>query len=274
MREAREEGPRGIGDAMEIAKHIAFVEQEGKLFADAARRAGLDARVPSCPGWDVRDLVRHLGMIHLWAAGHIAFPHEEPDYESEAEELADFAKYWPDLGTFWVDDEELIDWYAKTNANLVEALTSASPDVESWTFLPAPSPLAMWARRQAHEIAIHRFDAEEADSAPTAFDPLLADDGIDELLAGFAPRGSSFEVDTTSAMLVRATDTGSVWHTTMSPDGIATSRVAGPADVVLTGTASDLYLAVWNRADDSAITIEGDKDVLQTWHENYRIRWS
>ena len=48
------------------------------------------------------------------------------------------------------------------NANLIEALDSASPDLEAWTFLPAPSPLAMLARRQAHETAIHRYDAESA----------------------------------------------------------------------------------------------------------------
>ena len=49
---------------MEIAEHIAVIEREGQLFANAAEQAGLDAEVPSCPGWDVRDLVRHLGMIH------------------------------------------------------------------------------------------------------------------------------------------------------------------------------------------------------------------
>ena len=259
---------------MDVAQHITVVEREGNLFADAARRAGLDAEVPDCPGWEVRDLVRHLGMIHLWAAGHVAFPHEDPLYESEAEEHADFARYWPDLGIFWPADDELIDWYLRTNANLVRSLNEASPGLEAWTFLPAPSPRAMWARRQAHEIAVHRFDAEHAGREETGFEAALADDGIDEILAAFAPRASSFPVDRTASMLVHATDTGSSWHVTISPDGVTTSRDPRPADVTLSGTASDLYLAVWNRGDDSAISIDGDRTVLETWHEAYRIEWS
>ena len=107
---------------MDVAEHIAVLEQEGKLFADASRRSGLDTAVPSCPDWDVRALVRHLGMIHLWAAGHVAFPHEEPDFETEEEELASFTEMWPALGTFWPDDDDLIDWYLLTHANLVDAL--------------------------------------------------------------------------------------------------------------------------------------------------------
>ena len=47
-------------------------------------------------------------------------------------------------------------------ADLVAALAAAPDDLECWTFLPAPSPRAMWARRQAHETAIHRVDAELA----------------------------------------------------------------------------------------------------------------
>jgi uncharacterized protein (TIGR03083 family) len=259
---------------MEIAEHIAAIEEEGKRFAGAARRSGLDAQVPSCPGWEVRDLVRHLGMIHLWAAAHIAFPHDEPDYGSEDEEHAAFAEFWPSLGVFWPQDDDLIDWYLRTNANLVAALESASPNVEAWTFLPAPSPLAMWARRQAHEIAVHRFDAEHASSHETGFEQAFADDGIDELLAAFAPRRASFPVERTSTMVVHADDTGSVWQVTLSPDGITTSRGEALADVTLRGPASDLYLSVWNRGDDSRITVDGDRDVLRTWHENYRIRWS
>lgn len=259
---------------MEIEEHIAIVEQEGKRFADESRASGLDSEVPPCPGWDVRDLVRHLGMIHLWAAGHIAFPHEEKGAETEAEEHEEFAGYWPELGIFWPEDDDLIDWYLRTNANLVSALKSAPEDLEAWTFLPAPSPRAMWARRQAHEISVHRWDAESAGAGGTGFDQVFADDGIDEILAGFAPRKQEFPVEEAHTMLVRTSDTGSQWHVTMAPDGISTSRGVGPADVTLSGSASDLYLAMWNRGDDSLITVEGDQAVFDIWHGNYHIRWS
>ena len=259
---------------MEIAQHIAAIGDEGRLFAKAAERAGLDADVPACPGWNARELVRHLGMIHLWAAAHVAFPHDEPDYESEEEELAAFAESWPTLGTFWPEDDELIDWYLRTNTNLIEVLKSASPSVEAWTFLRAPSPLAMWARRQAHEIAIHRYDAEEAAGEVTGFDPGFASDGVDEILAAFAIRKPSFPVDAPRTMLVHASDTGDRWQVTMAPDGITTVRSDGPADVTLEGCAADLYVTMWNRGDDTAINVSGDRDLLDLWHHNVRVRWS
>lgn len=259
---------------MEIAEHITAVGQEAKLLAEAARRGGLEADIDPCPGWTMRDLVRHLGMIHLWAASHVAFPHDEPGYESEDEEHAAFAGFWPTLGIFWPDDGDLIDWYLRTNGNLVDSLESASPDVAAWTFLPAPTPLAMWARRQAHETAVHRFDAQDATGAVSQFDPLFAADGIDELVSGFAPRKDQFPTTSTRTMVIHANDTGDRWHVTLAPDGIATVRGDGPADVTLSGDASDIYLTLWNRGKDSTLTVEGDRGLLDLWHNNVRVRWS
>lgn len=255
---------------MEIAEHITIVAQEAKSLAAAAEQGGLDADVPTCPGWDMRELLRHLGMIHLWAAGHVAELHDG----SWGSELPDLAEYWPDLAVFWPDDEQLIGWYLETNANLVQALESKPLDGESWTFLPAPSPLAMWARRQAHETAVHRFDAEHAAGIASTFDPVLASDGIDEILMGFAPRKDEFPVDRVRTMAVHATDTDDRWHVTLAPTGITTVRGDGPADVALAGDASDLYLMLWNRGEHSGITVTGDRGVLAKWHNNVRVRWS
>ena len=255
---------------MEIAEHITLVGQEAKLLAEAAERGGLDADVPTCPGWDMRELLRHLGMIHLWAAGHVA----QLQDVSWGDDLAEFTEFWPELGIFWPDDERLISWYLETNANLVQTLETAPSDVEAWTFLPAPSPLAMWARRQAHETAVHRFDGENAAGIPSAFDPVFASDGIDELVAGFAPRKSEFPVDRERTVLVHATDTDDRWHVTLAPTGITTSRGDGPADVTLAGPASDLYLMLWNRGDHSSVTVTGDREVLANWHNDMRVRWS
>lgn len=255
---------------MEIAEHITAVGYEAKLLAEAARQSGLDADVPTCPGWDVRELLRHLSMIHLWAAGHVAELHEG----SWGGELDDLAEFWPDLAVFWPDDEDLIDWYLKTNANLIDKLESSPPDLDAWTFLPAPSPLAMWSRRQAHETAVHRFDAENAAGIATSFDSVFASDGIDEILAAFGPRKGEFPISEVKTMAVHATDANDQWHVTMAPDGITTFRGVGPADVSIAGDAADIYLAVWNRGDNSDLTITGDREVLAAWHNGHRVRWS
>ena len=57
---------------MGITTHITAIGREGARLAEAAALAGLDAPVPWCPGWDVRELLRHLSEIHLWAASHVA----------------------------------------------------------------------------------------------------------------------------------------------------------------------------------------------------------
>ena len=173
---------------MDVSDYIGFVASEGALFAAAAEHGELSARIAPCPDWDMGDLVRHLGMIHLWAAANVAFP--EPNW-LDVEELPDLVRYWPDLtgeSGEYPNDAELVTWYRATLANLVEVLESAPADVAAFTFLPAPSPLTMWARRQASEIAIHRFDAEQARGIATHFDPQFAADMLDELMCGFAPR--------------------------------------------------------------------------------------
>ena len=255
---------------MEITEHITAVGQEAKLFAQAAEQGGFDVDIATCPGWTMRDLVRHLIEIHLWAAAHVAQPHDKP----WVDDLAELTAFWPDLAVFWPNDKDLVDRYLDTNANLVNALESAPLDVESFTFLPAPSPLAMWARRQAHETAVHRFDAENAAGITSEFNPQFAADGIDELVAAFAPRRNEFPIESDQTMLVHAQDTNDAWRVTMGPEGITTIRGDGPANVTLTGDASDLYLVLWNRTDDSNITITGDGELLDLWHGSNRIRWS
>jgi len=257
---------------MEIAEHITAIGQEAKLLAAAAKQGGLDVDIPTCPGWDMRELLRHLSMIHLWAAGHVAQLHD-----GSWSSLTELTEFWPDLAVFWPDDDQLIDWYLETNTNLVHTLESAPLDVESWIsprWEPRPSPVGTWARRQAHETAIHRFDAENAAGIASGFDPTFASDGIDEILAGMVPRREAIPIASVQTMVVHASDTDNRWHMTFAPEGITTIRGDGPADVTLTGDASDLYLAMWNRTDDFNITVTGDRELLDKWHDNVRIRWS
>lgn len=256
------------GPTVDVAEHIAVIESEGRLFAEAAQLSGLDSQVPSCPGWDVRELVRHLSSVHLWAAAHVA--NRATQWRDHGP--AELKEYWPDLAVFWPADDELIDWYVETNANLVAELNAAPADRECLTFLPAPTPIAMWARRQAHETSIHRSDAESPRSAYAGYDPAVAADGIDEILMLFAPRWGIPSAEAKS-MVVRTTDTNDMWRVTMGPDSISARRGDGSADVTLTGCASDLYLSVWNRGNPP-ITVTGDPELVATWRANFTFKWN
>ena len=44
--------------------------------------------------------------------------------------------------------------------------------------------------------------------------------------------------------------------------------------LTIAGTASDLYLAMWNRGDDSQLTLDGDGTLMEYWREASRVRWS
>jgi len=254
---------------MEIATHVAHIEQEARSFVTAAARGGLDAAVPSCPGWDVRELVRHLSEIHLWAAAQVAGRATQlwPDG------LDELATWWPELAVFWPDDDDLLDFYLATSDNLVRQLKDPPPDVDARTFLPAPTPLAMWARRQCHELTIHRVDAEQAAGVGSVIDPAVASDGIDELLMAFAPRATETPLAAARCMVVDATDTGDRWSVTMGPEGIDTTRSDGRGDVRVSGSAVDLYRSLWNRGD-ADVGVDGDPDVLAAWHANHHVRWS
>jgi len=254
---------------MDVDTHIEAISREGKRLATAASHARLDDPIPWCPGWDTRELLRHLSEIHLWAASHVA----RRAVREGASELVDLEASWPDLAVFWPGDDALTDYYLATNTNLVAELESAPSDLATWTFLPAPSPRQMWARRQAHETAIHRFDAESATASVSGFDPTFASDGIDEILTAMAPRIDELPLESCVTMAISPSDVDERWLVTLGPDGIETVRADGPADLVLTGLASDLYLAVWNRGDDTAITLTGDLTVLDTWRTRHRARW-
>lgn len=257
---------------MEITEHIACLRTEGELLAKAAEAVPLDTPVPSCPGWRVRDLLAHLGFVHRWATGYVAGGLTEPVDDPDEPELLRLAP----------GDETLTGWFREGHASLVAVLSAASPDLRCWTFLPAPSPLAFWARRQAHETAIHRIDAQRAaGQTPDPFPPGLAADGIDELLTGFGGRNPRALSDTPATLAVRISDAGDrAWTVTMGREGSGVSRelvepaVAG-RHCEVGGPASALYLLLWNRGSTSqGIDVTGDADVLTTWRDRLRVRWS
>ncbi len=183
------------------------------------------------------------------------------------------------VGT-WPSDGELVEWFLDGHAGLVAALSAAPADLECWTFLRAPSPLAHWARRQAHETAIHRVDTElAAGTALSPIDAAFAADGVDELLCGFVPRRSTrLRAERPASLRVRSTDAGAAWLLRMESDGVTSTREdeAAPSAAVtactVSGTAADLYLALWNRRGREQLTVEGDDAVLAHFLDSVQVR--
>ena len=233
--------------------------------ADVARDAALSAPVPTCPGWDLRELVRHLGGVHTWATTYVASPRAEPIRQSLEEQVGG-----------WPDDDELLDWFRDGGDRLADVIAEAEPSLETWTFLEAPTPLLFWARRQAHETAIHRVDAElTVGEGPAGFDATLAADGIDELLTAFITRPRRGPRHATPVALgVDADDVSRAWTVRFDAEGCATERgAAGETDVRAHGTADELYRWVWNRLPLDGVRLEGDRALAQVWRDTVQVKW-
>lgn len=266
----REWGVRGVpwfDLGVEIPDFIEHLADEGIRLATASARVGWDTPLPRSD-WNVRDLVTHVGGVHRWATDVVC---------TGATDLDTPAGLAVGRGP---GDEDLLEWFVTGHAALVSALRSAPPDLAAATFLPAPSPLHFWARRQAHETAIHRADADAASGELSNYAPGFAQDGIIELLHGFAARKSR-RIDREATVVLDATD-GPSWLVSLGgeqiradtiddvaradSDGVAAAR----ADV--RGSSSDLYLWLWNR--DSQVVLSGSQEVADLWASTMRVRWS
>jgi uncharacterized protein (TIGR03083 family) len=249
---------------MDVSEHVAALDIAGRRFAAVVAGTNLNTAVPPCPGWDVRDLVRHLGGVHRWATLYVS----EARTAMIDLELEELVGGWP-------SDSDLVDWFVVGHGRLVECLAAAPADLDCFTFLAAPSPLAMWARRQAHETSIHRIDAESAANTLTPFPRDLALDGIDEVLTALITRrGRGPRSPVERRIQFSPEDSPERWTVWFNSESCRTERSGTAADVTASGAASDLYAWVWNRPSIGKVTIAGDATVAGLWQQTAHGRKS
>src|SRR4051794_150222 len=138
-----------------LAGYLGWLRSAAHRLDADARQAGLQAQVPTCPGWTVRDLLVHQGMVHRWAAANVA----GSAAAGLAADLAadEVARRAEEAGYAAAD---LPGWFHDGSAALAAALQGAPVDLAAMVFLKdVPAPREFWARRQAHETTIHAADA-------------------------------------------------------------------------------------------------------------------
>jgi uncharacterized protein (TIGR03083 family) len=232
---------------VEPATHLRHLRADATALLEAAI-ADPEAPVASCPGWDRRKLVTHLCVPYGWATAQaLAGPDEKRGFRDAARPA---------------EDEDVFEFFDRAADRVVDVLGAMDTDA-TWPTFAGPRPGAWFPRRMAMETAIHRFDA-----AGGGFDAAFAVDGIDELLAEFAPLlpPDGF-AGATSTLHLHATDvdTGE-WLVTLGPDRVSSERRHAKGDAALRGAASDLYLFTWNRVPlDERFEVIGDRAAAERW---------
>ena len=90
---------------------------------------------------------------------------------------------------------------------------------------------------------------------------------------GFITRGKGrLQAAEPYTVVARTSDTGHAWTLRVGEGRIVTTPGATDRAEAELGTAVQLYLSLWNRADE--ITADGRPDLLDHRRQQVRIRWS
>jgi uncharacterized protein (TIGR03083 family) len=223
----------------------------------AAADLGLDAEVPSCPGWRVERLVGHVGRVYRTMAGWVRSGVAPTDVPR------------PPAGP------DVRGWTAEALESLVDALSSDTRPglVPTWA---GDQPALFWPRRMALETAIHRWDAEAAHGVAQPIDAELAVDGVDELLDVLMPVHAGGEALTGDGETIHlhATDVDGEWLVTLTSGRPTVERTHAKGNVAVRGPASDLLLLLWNRGDAAGrerLQVFGDSGLLDRWAGSIRL---
>ncbi|MCT9930080.1 maleylpyruvate isomerase family mycothiol-dependent enzyme [Planotetraspora sp. A-T 1434] len=260
--------------------HIEYADATGReiaRMAEAVRGHDPATPVPTCPGWDLAELVAHTGAVHRWAAAMVRdlAPRR---YDRQAMDHGLPSRF-----------EDYPAWLEEGAVLLVEALKEQDPDAEMWSWA-GDRHARFWSRRQLHETVIHRADVELAVGAEPSIAESLVDDqslvdedvaadGVSELLdvlpyASWRPLLAELRGDGETISWQPGTGTG--WLIRLTPDGFSYERSSAPGQsTVRTATARDVLLMAWGRRRPQDrpedYVIEGDSTLLRWWAERSAI---
>ena len=241
------------------------IQDESDRFGVVLARTDPANRVPTCPDWNAVDLLKHFTQVHQFWAAVIGD-------RLTGTAVGEFEKSRPALPD---DPAQLLDLRHEATADLLTALTDRDPSEQAWSWFPADQTVGFTWRMQTHEATMHRVDAELAAGLPISrIDPEVAADGIDHavnVMWAWAP--AEVERRVTGTIELKATDTsqswlvktfrwsGQAWGQTFNAQIGCERAEAGEADATVTGTAEDLDLLIWTRADRTVVR-SGDQHAL------------
>jgi len=235
---------------MEYEGFVEHVRADGRTLADAAD-GNIDAEVPSCPGWRVKDLVAHIAQVY--------------EHKIECTRLGKAPDPWPPE---WPQADDPVPWFRDAHAQLLHMFETSDATTPSATWWPADQTVGFWARRMAHETSVHRVDAELARGTPTPVDAALATDGVDEILHIMLAGDWSEDADEAAhGQRVSVETGGAAWEVVLDRGAMTVTDGTGGSDARLGGDPSDVLLWLWGRAGDDRVTYEGEAETRRVLRE-------
>jgi uncharacterized protein (TIGR03083 family) len=225
----------------------------------------LTTRVPSCPDWTTADLAAHVAEVYQHKTECIRLGTEPTSWEPET-----------------LDPDPLTALEA-TYAALLAQFDAHDPADRAGSWYKPNQTVGFHIRRMAQETVIHRVDAELAAAAAATAPPTpipspipedLALDGIDEFLNAFLAYGSrawskhfADLLATPDERPLLLTTGDNAWLVRALPEGVLVEEHplgSAPQDPAATATATvqALLLWLWNRTDDTTVSLSGDPNLL------------
>ena len=240
----------------EVLLHSADQDARSLL---AAAQPDWNRAVPHCPTWDTAELVRHMGGILAWMAAIV----------TSRQRVSRRTLPPPPA-----DPGELPAWYLARLDEALDVLGSADRQAATWTFSSTGDHrVAWWNRRLAAEVAVHRWDAQDAASvgggpAPRPIGGDVAAAGVAEFMTEFlpgllsgAPAGALG-----GTLHLHATDGPTEWWTDLDAPAPAVSGHL-KADTAVRGTRSDLLLWLNNRGAADRLDVFGPREIVDHWKQ-------
>lgn len=230
--------------------HLAHLRGEVARFQAAV--GDLDAPVPACPEWRVRDLIHHVGSVHRMFR-------RVADEELTERPLPLDPDDRPDAS-----DDRIVAWANEQADLLLSALERLDPDAPRWNFTAGPQVGAFIPRRMLHETTVHRWDLQGAYGIRGNLDVEVARDGVREYLEAlrlrWGPWGGQPAVVRTEVKGGPTIDL--VLRTDEPPDVRVDGASSGEPDALLRADAPTLFLAWWGRYPLTASLAAGRSALL------------
>jgi uncharacterized protein (TIGR03083 family) len=238
-------------------EYLAHIRRDAERMIELAPQ-DLDAPVPACPGWTVGEAFLHTGEVYSHKVACMRLPggpQSRDDWDHGPGDGADPA-----------------DWFRERLDELAGELAGRGADAPAYTWYEPDQTVGFWFRRMAQETAVHRTDVESGFDAMTPVADDLAVDGIDEVLDLFLRyQNEDVGPDGPGRGTVAVRTGDHIWRSTLTADEAQLSREPGPSDAVVSGEPSELLLWLWGRRPDSAVTREGDEELLRAFRERLRV---